>query len=665
MDSFLKMRSVQILCAITFHFDVLRLVFLGDVLRSLAEFPTRSLDVFILTNTEDEDELRMLEHLCQVTLPGAFVSIQSERDLETRFELTWRHKRLIVEQFLAPGNDYTHFIYLEGDIRLSIVNFCYFIEAREKLRDFGLIPAFVRVEYGDHLNSFTCSDSFWPIYVPVQPKIVLEDDVYLNMPNPYNPLYILDRELALEYIGSRSFDRERSRDVSSWGIAERAAMGLCLENVPAGFNSRYVVPVSRKTCMAYPQALISHLPNNYANNPRSPLAKVTLDNLFVGAQEIGDDGLWLAVDVDDHGLQAVDFATNEHLDSRLPSSPLPPRTPPPISSDLHQFYLVTHHDTILYFDCKSKFLRHGPYGTVPLNVVIELSGRLGRLRIKDCNDIAIGQPSVEPADLARLFRLTDSDIAFDIETYAEGTVSLRLDGSHLGADQGGAISMKSWCREWEQFTLVKSQLIEGLGFLRGRTWISHADRRLVSLAAQPIEFRRTRPPPEASALAATLAPSAIEIRRDIAFGPARVRLTDKGCSFMIERSSCVPMSVRISDATGTEFVFLIFEPLIHYRLKGDQAQYEMLRASLDCLEQGTEYRGHIAVTCDRTRDQLLPFIPDIFRNRLLVFSASDHGDVRLRSWHRELYRPIYNCEVHHRFDNDLVTELVDLAINSR
>ena len=95
---------------------------------------------------------------------------------------------------MSDGNDgrYTHFIYLEGDIQLSFVNFCYFIQFREMLRGSGLLPAFVRVEYSTALDGFTTSDVFWPVYVPVQSHIVLGDTVVVNLPNPYNPFFILD-----------------------------------------------------------------------------------------------------------------------------------------------------------------------------------------------------------------------------------------------------------------------------------------------------------------------------------------------------------------------------------------------------------------------------------------------------------------------------------------
>ena len=60
-------------------------------------------------------------------------------------------------------------------------------------------------------------------------------------------------------------------------------MGLCHENVPEPFRCRYVVPISKTTGRALSRAWISHLPNNYANDPKSAFGKGRMDALFVNA----------------------------------------------------------------------------------------------------------------------------------------------------------------------------------------------------------------------------------------------------------------------------------------------------------------------------------------------------------------------------------------------
>jgi hypothetical protein len=84
-----------------------------------------------------------------------------------------------------------------------------------------------------------------------------------------------------------AFDREANQAVCRLGgVRERAALGLCLENVPPPFQTRYLVPVSRRTGKLPEFARISHLPDNYANDPHSSLGKVRVDELFVGVHDL-------------------------------------------------------------------------------------------------------------------------------------------------------------------------------------------------------------------------------------------------------------------------------------------------------------------------------------------------------------------------------------------
>jgi hypothetical protein len=246
-----------------------------------------ALDLVIVTNTTRGQELTLLRRLCADIPSAGSGSIRSYGELDHPYYLTWCHKEIISNEFVNGNqHQYSHFIYLENDILLSFSNFCYFIKFREILRPFGLLPAFLRTEYSASLGKLVASDAFWPVYIPVQSHICLHDMVLLNMPNPYNPCFILDLELAEEYVRSRSFDRDASQAVCRWGVRERAAMGLCLENVPPPFQTRYLVPVSRRTAKLPEFARISHLPDNYANDPRSPLGKVRVDDLFAGVHEL-------------------------------------------------------------------------------------------------------------------------------------------------------------------------------------------------------------------------------------------------------------------------------------------------------------------------------------------------------------------------------------------
>jgi hypothetical protein len=275
-------RDARILVAITVHFNAARLEYLAEVMRSLAEFPVAVMTVILVTNTVHEAELAVLRRLCDEILPGQGASVRSYEYLAHPHYLTWRHRKMIASEFGGGAKGrYTHFIYLEDDIRLSFANFCYFVEFREVLRDAGLLPSFLRVEYSKDLNGFVNSDTKIPVDVSHQAQIEVGHIIMTNMPFPYNPCYILDAALAAEFLRTRSFKRESSRAVTDMEVRERAAMGLCYENVPEPFQCRYVVPISKTTGMALNRAWISHLPNNYANDPKSDFGKVRMDALFV------------------------------------------------------------------------------------------------------------------------------------------------------------------------------------------------------------------------------------------------------------------------------------------------------------------------------------------------------------------------------------------------
>jgi hypothetical protein len=277
-------RDARILVAITVHFNAARLEYLAEVLRSLAEFPVAAMHVVLITNTVAEAELGVLQRLCDEVLVGKSASLHRYEYLAHPFYLTWRHREFVATEF-GDGSErkYTHFIYLEDDIRLSFMNFCYFVTYREVLRDAGLLPSFLRVEFNKTLNGYVNSDTKVPVDLNEQPREDRGEMLLANMPFPYTACYVLDADLAREFLGTSSFGRERSRAMTEWDVRERAAMGLCYENIPNSFQCRYVVPIVKASGMALNCAWVSHLPNNYANDANSAFGKVRMDSLFVNA----------------------------------------------------------------------------------------------------------------------------------------------------------------------------------------------------------------------------------------------------------------------------------------------------------------------------------------------------------------------------------------------
>jgi hypothetical protein len=276
-------RTSDTLVTITFHFNAFRFKYLEKVLLSLSTFPRA--DIILITNTIKNHELKNLEKLYRKVLPegvgGGDISIRSYPNLEHPFDLTWCHKEIITNEFLSDKTNYSHFIYLEDDISFNYMNFSYFLEYRKLLRDKGLLPSFLRVEYRKKTGGFVNTDNQVRIDIRKQPYIQSNDLIFVNPPNPYTACFVLDKELAAEYIESPSFGKKTSSNVVGWEVRERAAMGLTFEAVPPLFQSRYVVPVSISNGRCPKSAWIFHLPNNYANDQKTPLGKIPMDSLFI------------------------------------------------------------------------------------------------------------------------------------------------------------------------------------------------------------------------------------------------------------------------------------------------------------------------------------------------------------------------------------------------
>jgi hypothetical protein len=652
-------QSARILVATSFHFDFTRLGFLGEVLRSLSEFAVAAIEVVVLTNVADAETIAPLRRLCVETL-GDLCQVRCYVDLADPWDLTWRHKAIISDEFVERNRgDFTHFIYLEGDIRLTFANFCYWLEFRNLLRPAGLLPAFVRMEYRAAVGGYTSSDAFWPIYVPAQSYLRIDDMFLVNMPNPYNPLYLLDHELAREYVASPSFDPGKSLEVCRWGKAERAAMGLCLENVPIPFQSRYVVPVSARTGKTPPFAWTLHIPSNYASNPRSALGKVRVDSLFAGAAEAVTIDRW---GVKEHGEPPHLTGIKLKLDAMTEGSA-------PESQDL--FHLVTDHDTIVYLDQQTWHLKHAPLGIAPLNILLEIVGSQARLWTVLDEEAALRQLRFSSHDGTVNPELGRSAPDCEILQIADLVFGVRIGERYLSAGVEGLVHNDSpHCYRWEHYRFVRADSVRGLSLMRRYSWLSHDDRRILRLADQPLYFARSAPC-ESSALAATLAPGAIEFRRRLVFGPARLPLVSREQLITIGQSgdSRPPSHLEIRATPGRAHRFSRFAPLVHYRLAGDDAAYECLRLSLTSLVGDGGYRGAISIACDRPEESLLSYLPEGLRSRVTLarISAADAGaeDESLDSALQERHQPILLAAPNVIFEASIVDLLIDSLLEGR
>ena len=284
--------EIHLLASITFHFVEDRLKYLNSVLDELISFNTASTYIVIYTNDTDKRNIEFINDITRNAADKDNVSIKIsiEDKLSHPFNLTWCHKTLVSDTFLSDDSHYTHFVYIEDDELFTFENLCYFVRAREALRPHGLIPSYVRTEWSSRLGRFVSSDNIGPMLLNGRPAVEFDGCRYVNFDSPYCGSYVLDRELAREYVNSPSFDRERSSTVNgTWGIRERAAMGLTFEAPPPPFAYRVVAPVSATTFDVPRYAWLAHLPNNYAEDAGTPFGSVPMDSLFynkVGVRQL-------------------------------------------------------------------------------------------------------------------------------------------------------------------------------------------------------------------------------------------------------------------------------------------------------------------------------------------------------------------------------------------
>ena len=267
---------------LTFHYVEARLGYLVRAVRSLYEIPAVRKDFFIYVNDVGSAEIEAIRAALQAAGIGDGVEIRPCRDLEHPYLLTWAHKPDLRRAVLSKENGYTHFIYIEDDEEITESQFAYFLKYLDPLKTKGLIPGFYRVEGNDETGETVSTDQEKRVDLGVRPHVRLGDLAFVDLKNPYMGSFILDRELATEYVGSLSFDLVGSTLRRNWGPRERAAMGLTFEKPPFPFVSRVVHPVDVRTLVPAAEAFIRHLPNTYGNDPDSPLGSLPIDSVFSG-----------------------------------------------------------------------------------------------------------------------------------------------------------------------------------------------------------------------------------------------------------------------------------------------------------------------------------------------------------------------------------------------
>jgi hypothetical protein len=271
------LRTVRI-CAATAHADRLKMEILAETIRSLASIQI-NIDFFILTNIDTSTyELALRDMVGELGSNFSFELINNGyANLESPWLLTWCHKDLMRSKY--ESGRYTHFLYLEDDMKFTTSNLHYWLRDRELLRATPFYPSFLRIEKSNKQGTWTLVDFVLgdEFSLGSLPRVDVGDGrVFVSMPRPYQGMFLYDRTLMQEHVNGEMYSLDlavpdwRSRILhTDWplGLTEAANIGISRTSVPHGFYSRNLVPIYNHTKLIDPSCFIHHSPNKYANSP--------------------------------------------------------------------------------------------------------------------------------------------------------------------------------------------------------------------------------------------------------------------------------------------------------------------------------------------------------------------------------------------------------------
>ena len=284
-DITLNVRNVctKLAVCITFHYSEHRLQYFAEVCKGLEDISPVVI-LTVITNTSDQDELLKIQS-CMDTSKLDF-EFFIPHGLGHPYLLAWSHLDIFRKQF--DDISFTHFLYVEDDIKVTKGNVEYWLNSREELKPLGLIPGFFRFEKGDVNREFYSPEVMSRMSLHDCSLIQLGDGrAFIGIVYPYQGLYFLDRALMEEHLKGPSSNPDFDHSdggllrVQSHDMRERAALCLTFVNVPSGYRSRYVLPFNNTNNQIESVCLVHHLPNNYTNNPLTPIGKIKVNDIFI------------------------------------------------------------------------------------------------------------------------------------------------------------------------------------------------------------------------------------------------------------------------------------------------------------------------------------------------------------------------------------------------
>jgi len=250
--------------------------YLAQVISGLEQIDTKRLVIHIFSNKDfyysplsPKTEVKIYKFEQYNTMHSQNNSPWTEDFKSNPWNLLWEHKESLRELAKEKVGFKRLVLILENDVSLRTENLIYWLQERERLRDSGLVPSFLRVEYSKTLNDWICIDLHNLKSDPNKAKkLVINDSEYLQIPSLYSGITVLDQELLDEYVSSPAINKIGSSKLIWWDLGARASMGIQFINVPEGIADRHLIGFDSDTNSPSLGSLLHHLPNLYSSVPK-------------------------------------------------------------------------------------------------------------------------------------------------------------------------------------------------------------------------------------------------------------------------------------------------------------------------------------------------------------------------------------------------------------
>ncbi|CAL8471660.1 g11202 [Coccomyxa elongata] len=254
---------------VTFHWDVLSLTLLRQVLTTIAHYPT-NVTMCIISNRPE-----LLQLAIKHWAVGADQWVcGTDEVLSNPLHLAFVHRAYMERAFSVPV--YTSFMYLEHDMSVTWTALLGWAEDFPILEPLGFQRGFYRVEPSEQTGLPGLTDQISRINInQYDLKLnvsTLDNDGlikvrhFMQLPNPYFAAWIAGRTQMAKFLSSAQWDKRSE----PWAVRAMAACGLQFVDVPKGFFSAAVVPYDPGDPPEVPPALdphaaIEHLSNKYCS----------------------------------------------------------------------------------------------------------------------------------------------------------------------------------------------------------------------------------------------------------------------------------------------------------------------------------------------------------------------------------------------------------------